>query len=82
VLVDEEPWSWRLTRTQGGYVLDVLAGGVGVAEVTFALSDDEAAAWRSEGRAVLEAIAAEVQRTFGTPRGAVWSARAAAHRPV
>lgn len=69
-VLDHERWSWFLLADDGRLLLDVhVSHGPVSASITIALDDDERSAYRSEGRAYLTRLAAEIQDSAPIARG-------------
>lgn len=52
----DEPWSWTLSRTEGGLLLEVLCGTVGLYEKSVLLTPEETLAWERSGPSGLEPL--------------------------
>ena len=59
-VVEEAHWSWMLLAEGEKYVLSVVCGTVALYEIEFALTAEEIAAYRSDGRPSLEKLADRV----------------------
>lgn len=62
-VLDERPWSWMLFSDGGHLLLSVMCGGVGVYEVNFELTVDEATNYRESGSAYVDQLAGAVRAT-------------------
>ena len=70
VTLHDETWSWRLTQTPEGLVLDVLCGTVGIYNRTIVLEPHEVAMWEEGGPTGLEPLVEAIRNdvkgeTFG-----------------
>ena len=54
---------YRLYRREGGLVLGVVCGGVGMYEARVKLTEEEAQAYEKEGAAFLDRLAARIARS-------------------
>lgn len=52
----QENWSWMLSRTEGGLLLDVVCGTVGLYERSVLLTPEEIELWESRGASGLEPL--------------------------
>lgn len=62
-VLDEQPWSWMLFSDEDCLLLSVVCGGVGVYELNFKLTVDEATNYRQSGSAYVDQLACAVRAT-------------------
>lgn len=62
-VIAEKPWSWMLFADGERRLLSVVCGGVGIYEIEFELTANEAAGYRQTGSAYLDELAGAARST-------------------